>query len=321
MSATISTFHRPEFHLPWDLNRADRKKFKQWLVIMVTVIVAFGGAIPWLPVPEVDRTELEELPPQLARIMMEKPEPVIPPPPPKPEVVEEEVKPEPEPEEVKPEPEPEKVIEPEPTVADAQEKAKVSGLLAFQDAFADMREAVDVSKLQDTGAIQQGSGEAASIDRSVLTSKHGTRSAGVNVAELSRDTGGVALSGRETTKVEVPEGSKGEGGVRAPRELDARQRSIEEIRRVFDTNKGAIFAIYNRALRADPTLQGKVVLELVISPEGQVMDVKVVASEIDDEAVVAKIVNRVRLFNFGKRDVGTTTVHQLPGTFGIPLPS
>ncbi len=237
MSATITTFHMPEFNLPWDLNRSDRKNFNKWLTIMLTVIVVFGGAMPWLPVPEVDRTELEELPPQLARIMLDKPEPVIPPPPPKPEVVEEEVKPEPEPEEIKPEPEPEKVIEPEPTVADAQEKAKISGLLAFQDAFADMREAVDVSKLQDTGAIQQGSGEAASIDRSVLTSKHGTRSAGVNVAELSRDTGGVALSGRETTKVEVPEGSKGEGGVRAPRELDARQRSIEEIRRVFDTNK------------------------------------------------------------------------------------
>ena len=159
-------------------------------------------------------------------------------------------------------------------------------------------------------------GEAASIDRSVLTSKHGTRSAGVNVTALSRDTGGVALAGRETTKVDVPIGSTGEGGVRKPRELDARQRSIEEIRRVFDSNKGAIFAIYNRALRQDPTLQGKVVLELVISPSGQVMDCKVVASEITDEAVVAKIINRIRMFNFGKRDVGTTTisypVHFLP---------
>jgi hypothetical protein len=58
------------------------------------------------------------------------------------------------------------------------------------------------------------------------------------------------------------------------------------------------------------------VLELVISPAGEVMDVKVVASEIDDETVVAKIVSRVRLFNFGRRDVGTTTisypVHFLP---------
>ena len=41
-----------------------------------------------------------------------------------------------------------------------------------------------------------------------------------------------------------------------------------------------------------------------------------VASEIDDETVVAKIVSRIRLFNFGKQDVGTTTisypVHFLP---------
>lgn len=307
----------PEFSLPWDLDRQDAKNFKKYLTLVLLMIFAFGVVIPWLPVPEVDRAELEELPPQLARIMLDKPEPVVPPPPPKPEIVEEQVKPEPEPEPEKPpEPVPEKPPEPQPTVADAKEKAAVSGLLAFKDAFADMRETVDVSKLQDTGAIQQGAGQAASIDRSVLTSKHGTRSAGVNVAELSRDTGGVALSGRETTKVEVPEGSKGEGGVRAPRELDARGRSIEEIRRVFDTNKGAIFAIYNRALRQDPTLQGKVVLELVISPSGQVMDVKVVASEIDDESVVAKIVSRVRLFDFGARDVSTTTisypVHFLP---------
>ncbi len=304
--------YMPEFTLPWDVARPDIRKFRGWLTLTLLLILVLGVVIPWLPVPEVDRQELEELPPQLARIMLEKPEPVIPPPKPKPEVIEE-VKPEPQVEEP-PEPKVEPI--PEPTVADAQEKAAISGLLAFKDTFADMREAVDMDKLQDTGAIQQGSGEAASIDRSILTSKHGTRSAGVNVTALSRDTGGVALAGRETTKVDVPQGSKGEGGVSRPRELDPRQRSIEEIRRVFDSNKGAIFAIYNRALRQDPTLQGKVVLELVISPSGQVVDCKVVASEITDEAVVAKLVNRIRLFNFGKRDVGTTTinypVHFLP---------
>jgi len=306
--------YMPEFSLPWDVNRADVRNLRKWLTIILLVISVFGVVIPWLPVPEADRAELEELPPQLARIMQAKPEPVIPPPPPRPEVAEE-VASEPELEPV-PDPEVEPVPRPEPSVADAKEKAAVSGLLAFQDAFADMREAVDVEKLQDTGAIQQGAGEAASIDRAVLTSSHSSRSAGVNVAALSRETGGVALSARETTRVEVPEGTTGEGGVSAPRALDARSRSIEEIRRIFDSNKGAIFAIYNRALRQDPTLQGKVVLELVISPSGQVMDCRVVASDISDEAVVAKIVNRVRLFNFGERDVGTTTisypVHFLP---------
>ena len=304
-----------EFTLPWDIGREDIRKFRRWLLMMLCAI-GFGGALmPWLPVPEVDREQLEELPPQLARILLEKKEPVIPPPPPPKPEVKEEVKPEPVPE-VKPEPKVEVTPKPEPTVVDAREKAAISGLLQFKDAFADMRDAVDMSKLEDTGAIQQGSGEAASIDRAVLTSKHGTRSAGVNVAELSRDTGGIALAGRETTKVEAPESSKGEGGVKKPRELDPRQRSIEEIRRVFDTNKGAIFAIYNRALRTDPTLQGKVVLELVIDPTGRVADCRVVASEITDEAVVAKIISRIRLFDFGKRDVGTTTisypVHFLP---------
>ncbi|MCZ6619900.1 MAG: AgmX/PglI C-terminal domain-containing protein, partial [Gammaproteobacteria bacterium] len=286
---------------------------KTWLLGCLLILFVGGIVMPWLPVPEVEREALEALPPNLARIMQEKPVPVVIPPPPEPEVIEE--KPD-EPQPEVPKPEEEVAPKPEPDVADAREKAAISGLLAFKDAFADMRDAVDVSKLLDTGAIQQGAGEAASIDRSLLTSKYGTRSAGVNVAALSSETGGVALSGRETTKVEVPEGSTGAGGARKPRSRSARERSIEEIRRVFDSNKGAIFAIYNRALRVDPTLQGQVVLELVIEPNGVVREVIVVASELNDDLLVAKIVNRIRLFDFGKRDVGTTTlrypVHFLP---------
>ena len=80
----------PSFNLPWDLDRDDLRKFKRWLLICVVSITVGGAVIPLLPVPEVDREELEELPPQLARILLEKPEPVVPPPPPKPEVKEEE---------------------------------------------------------------------------------------------------------------------------------------------------------------------------------------------------------------------------------------
>ncbi|MCZ6655714.1 MAG: AgmX/PglI C-terminal domain-containing protein [Gammaproteobacteria bacterium] len=308
MTHAIAYSH--SFPLPWDVGREDRKKLQAWLMWVLLGVFIVGVPMPWLPLPEIEREELERLPPQLARILLEKVEPVIPPPPPPPEV-KEEAKPKAEEKPVE-----EITVKPEPTVADAKEKAALSGLLAFKDAFADMRDAVDMSKLQDTGAIQRGSGEAASIDRAILTSKHGTRSAGVNVSALSRETGGVALSGRQTTKVNVPVGSKGTGGVRVPRTVDQRGRSIEEIRRVFDANKGAIFAIYNRALRRDPMLQGRVVLELVIDPNGQVIECKVVATELVDDVLVSKIVNRVRLFDFGERDVSTTTinypVHFLP---------
>lgn len=300
-----------DFELPWSTKRTDRGNLKKWLGGSLGLVLAVGLAMPFINLPEPEREELEELPPQLARIVMEKPKPKPPPPPPPKEVEPEKPKDEP-----KPEPEKEKVVKEEPKVADAKEKAKVSGLLAFQDAFADMREAVDVSKLQDTAAIQRGAGEAATIDRSLLTSKHSKRSAGVNVAALSRETGGVALSGRETTKVDAPENVAGTGGVKKQRQVDSRDRSIEEIRRVFDTNKGAIFAIYNRTLRSNPALQGEVVLELVIDPNGRVVECKVVASEIEDQTMIDKIVNRIRLFDFGTRDVKTTTirypVHFLP---------
>jgi protein TonB len=315
VSAAISF---DQYDLPWSVGEAEGRRFRRLLTFFLALVLVFGVIIPLLPTPEVAREDLDVLPPQLARIMLEKTEPVIPPPPPIPEV-----KPEP-----KPEPEKkveQKVVEkpvekpiPQPTVADAREKAAVSGILAFKDAFADMRDAVDVSKLSDTASITRGSGEAATIDRSLLTSKHGVRSAGVNVAALSRDVGGVALSGRETTKVEVPEGATGTGGNQKAKNTvqDPRMRSIEEIRRVFDANKGAIFAIYNRALRQDPSLRGQVVLELVIDPTGRVLECRVVSSEIGDGEMVAKVVSRIRLFDFGKRDVGTTTisypVHFLP---------
>ena len=57
-------------------------------------------------------------------------------------------------------------------------------------------------------------------------------------------------------------------------------------------------------------------LELVIDPAGRVVDCSVVASEIADQTMIDKIVNRIRLFNFGDRDVKQTTirypVHFLP---------
>lgn len=302
--------------LPWDRTSDDSRRLRRWLAGCLLLTAVVGLVMPLLPLPPVEREVLEALPPQLARIALEKPEPVAPPPEP---AVQRPAAPKPEPEratEAAPRAAAETKPAPRPTVAEAREKAAISGLLAFKDTFADMRDAVDRSRLQETAAIQQGEGKAATLDRSVLTSSQASRSAGVDVAALSRDTGGVALAGRETTKVAAPEGHTGEGGVREARAIDLRQRSIEDVRRVFDANKGAIFAIYNRALRSDPTLQGKVVLELVISPSGEVADISVVASELSDASLVAKILSRVRLFDFGQRDVGTTTisypVHFLP---------
>ena len=84
-------------------------------------------------------------------------------------------------------------------------------------------------------------------------------------------------------------------------------RSEEEIALVFDRNKGAIYALYGRALREQPDLQGKLVLEFTIAPDGEVTECHVVSSELHDPDLERKIVARVKLFRFEARDVAAIT--------------
>ena len=84
-------------------------------------------------------------------------------------------------------------------------------------------------------------------------------------------------------------------------------RSREEVELVFDKNKAAIYALYSRALRDNPALQGKVVLEVTISPSGDVTACRVVSSELNDPELERKLVARVKLFKFAAKDVATMT--------------
>jgi hypothetical protein len=85
-------------------------------------------------------------------------------------------------------------------------------------------------------------------------------------------------------------------------------RSTEEVQLVFDRNKSAIYSLYNRELRKDPTLQGKVVLELKIAPSGKVLACKVISSELRSPELESKIAARVMLFEFGAKNVDVTIV-------------
>ena len=88
MSSATARVH--DFALPWDNKRADRRVLRSWMIFCLGLTLVIGLPIPFLTLPEVDRQDLEALPPQLARIVMETPKPPPPPPPPP----KEEVKPE-----------------------------------------------------------------------------------------------------------------------------------------------------------------------------------------------------------------------------------
>jgi protein TonB len=103
-------------------------------------------------------------------------------------------------------------------------------------------------------------------------------------------------------------GAAGKGGTLQKGSSGKGSRSIEDIKLVFERNKGAIYALYNRALRDDPALQGKVVLELKIAPDGQVQGLRIISSELKAEELEKKLLARIRQFDFGAKDVDLMVV-------------
>ena len=92
---------------------------------------------------------------------------------------------------------------------------------------------------------------------------------------------------------------------------------MESIRRVFERHKGAIYAIYNRALRQDPEIRGKYVFHIVIEPSGEISKIELVSSELGNVKLEKKLLTRIRGIDFGPDDVLATPVNYkfdfLPG--------
>ncbi len=300
-----------EYELPWTSNTGQEQKFRRLLLIVMLSIAVLGIVWPFLPSPQPDPDAIEEIPPRIAKLLLqEKP----PPPPPKVEQPEPEPEPLPETEpqqvaEAEPEPEPEPEPPPVDRQAEARERAQAA-LLPFTEDLAALRDNDVLDKVQDTRPLSAAVGAAERNERSMITSSVGTASRGINTAALSRNTGGSGLGDRNTTQVDSPVagiGAANAGGARRTGSSGKASRSREEIELVFDRNKGAIFALYNRALRQDPTLEGKLVLRLTIAPSGEVTFCEVVSSELGDEELERKLVQRVRLFRFEAKDVESIT--------------
>lgn len=227
-------------------------------------------------------------------MLQEKPQP---PPPPEPIKAEPEKKPEaPKPtEETKTDTPP-----PPARVQAAREKAAQSGLLAMKNELAALRQNT-FTGLPSAKPLTQAGGQD-TTRRSIITSNATSGSGGISVSQLSRDPGQVKLAARDTTVVES-QALQDEQKANPKRESRKPGRSAEQIQLILDQNKGAIYALYHRALRANPALQGKVVLEITITPAGDVSECKVVSSELKDDDLVRKLVARIKLFQFGAKSV------------------
>src|SRR5215510_3849681 len=299
MTTGIAPYYRL-YELPWSPTEEVERRFRVILRNAFIVFALLALLITLLPTPEKSLVKAPDIPDRIVKLVIEKKAP--PPPPPPPPKVEPKETPKPI-EKVEPKPQP-----PKP---DARQKAQNAGLLKLQDQLASLRDNSVLDKAAMTKNLSGKVGETTSSERSLITSKVGTGSGGINTAALSRGYGGGAgsLTGHSTTQVtSATLAAQADDGVKRGTGSTKASRSEEEIAMVFDKNKGAIYALYTRALRDKPDLQGKLVLELTIGADGSVLKCEVLSSELNDPELERKLVARVKLFRFEAKDVGTITV-------------
>ena len=297
-----------EPNLPWLDDHEDRT-FRRLTIVLLLVFIGVGLALNAITLPEVVQKNLVDVSPRLAKLILEK-QKVKPPPKPEapaPEKKEVEKKKEP------PKPEQKKEVKKE----SAREVAKKSGLIALQDELEDLREAFDLDEVLELPQQTSGSQEVKVATASDLLSAGAQQSSGgIQTNTLNRNLKTSELSQRKTTSVESNIGTSSNTSLAKASTTQKStstsgsggRRSADEIERVFQKNKGGIFNIYNRALRKNPSLAGKVVVELTIAPSGEVTGVNILSSELGDEALERKLLLKIKRFKFSPANVAEITV-------------
>jgi periplasmic protein TonB len=277
------------YDLPWSPSEETERRFRAILRNLAIAASLIALILPFLPRHEVI-TNTESLPERVVQLVMEPPPPPPPPPPPKPEKPIEKVP-----------------VEKIPVPVDPRVKASKSGLLANLDDLAALRQ-IDLDKFAKNQPKTTDPGDVSQVTRSLITSKVGGSSGGISAPTSSGlASGSGSLHGISTTQVKDPNlGAGGQAQTRSGGSGKA-SRSADEIALVFTKNKGAIDALYARALRDNPALQGKVVIEMTIAPSGDITAARIVSSELNDPEFESKLLARIRLFKFDAKDVAGLT--------------
>lgn len=295
--------------LSWAYDGEDDKRFRKSTAIALLFAVLFSGFISQITLPPITING-EQVPQRVVRLLME--ERPTPPPPvatPKPKVRELAEK--------KPVEKPVQVARVEPKVeelAPKEPEAKDQGILAFRAKLAAANDDQVVGRLGSQARIDN-SDYGGRAQRSMLTTNAPGSSGGINLASLSRGVGGGPGSGAGMAGVKVTRASSSIAAVGTPGgdrpvagDVGMPGRTDEEIQIVFDRYKSALYRLYNKELRRDPTLKGQVILKLTIEPDGTVSLCELKASDMNAPELTVQVVERVKGFDFGAKAVPAITI-------------
>jgi hypothetical protein len=291
--------------MPWTRGGEDDRRFRKTLRTALLICLLFALIVPLIKLPlRVLQEESEPLAKHDVIVML--PKEALPPPPPLPPKPQEKL--------VKQNP----TEKPKPAAASderkpqAEEQPQDQGILAFREKLESIQEAPIVASLGSKAQINSDD-SSAQPERSMLTTNAPGSSGGIKLAALSRNVGGGAGDARGavqgTALTRASSGIKAVGpGNRPLSNGPGPSRTDEEIQIVFDRYKAALYRLYNKELRRDPTLQGKMILRLTIEPSGSVSFCQLQSTDMNAPDLSTQVVARVRTFDFGAKEVPAVTI-------------
>jgi outer membrane biosynthesis protein TonB len=284
--------------MPWTGQREDETRFRKVLMLTLLLTLTMTALMSLWKITQPDKTEVAVIPEHLVRLVKKEPPPPQPLPPREERKVEQK--------EQKEQKQPDQETKTAAETPQAPKKAESPGLLAFKNTFTDLMELPSQPKLGVDARVSTDGQKAVGqqSERALLTAQAQARSGGIDTSNLSRDVGGLGnkVGGVEFARVESAIGAGAGGSDRPLSKGPGPSRTDEEIQIVFDRYKAALYRIYNRELRNDPTLSGKMVLRITIEPGGEVSFCQVESTNLGSRALVNEIVERVRKFNFGPKE-------------------
>ena len=293
---------------PWffDSNEEKFKKILRWVIVGFLFV---SIVIPFLPIFEVEREKKEEIPPRFAKVLMQKKQQK---PPPKPPAPQKKPKPDVDKPKEKSKKQPVKDVKKaeKPKVAKkktVQERVAKVGLLALRSDLMDLREDPILQRISNPNRkLITGGKTAAKTSRATVVKNLAKGSGGIDTSKLSKETTRTALEQRNLTQVSTNIQTAGDETRKGDERINV--RTIEEIRLVLERYKGSFTTLYNRQLRKNPGLKGRVLFELTIEPSGKVITCRIIQSELKSPRLEKKFVIKLKSLNFGAKDVGTTVI-------------
>jgi hypothetical protein len=277
--------HYRPMRMPWSHRGDDQQRFRKSLLLALLLTLLFGVFVETWILPERDVTEVVEIPERLVQLAQKAP----PPPPPKPLEKKLEQK--------------EDKSKPAET-QQARAKAEKSGVLAFKNTFSDLMDSLPGDNLGASAKVRsEGRQSAGQTQRSLVTAQAQAGSGGIATGSVSRNVAGTGsrMGGVGFSRVQSDVGAA--AGADRPLSGGAGpSRTDEEIQIVFDRYKAALYRIYNRELRSNPALRGKMILRITIEPGGEVSACRVESTDLASATLTAEVVERVKKFNFGPKD-------------------